>query len=95
MTNDEMKPGRFLRWQQARRTAARIAAHLASGGKVVVGTHTRATLYSGRHAELFRATRFGLYVRSGKRWECIDYCAIRLIPNRRPKPDRPVEDEEP
>jgi len=50
---------------------------------------------SGRHAELFRATRFGLYVRSGKRWECIDYCAIRLIPNRRPKPDRPVEDEEP
>ena len=79
MTNDQMKPGRFLRWQQARRTAAKIAAHLASGGKVVVGTYTRATVFSGRHAELFRATRSGLYVRSGKHWDCIDHCAIRFI----------------
>ena len=74
-----MKPGRFLRWQRARRTAAEIAAHLAAGGKVVVGTHTRATVYGRRHAALFRATRSGLYVRSGRRWDCIDYCAIRFL----------------
>jgi hypothetical protein len=79
MTNDQMKPGRFLRWQQARRTAAKIAAHLASGGQVVVGTYTRATVYSSRHASLFRATNSGLYVRSGRRWDCIDYCAIRFL----------------
>ncbi len=94
MTNDEMNPGRFLRWQQARRTAAMIAAHLASGGEVVVGTHTRATVYSRRHAGLFRATRSGLYVRSGQRWDCIDYCTIRLSSNGRPKTDRPVTGEE-
>lgn len=79
MTNDQMKPGRFLRWQQARRTAAKIAAHLGSGGKVVVGTYTQATIYSSRHASLFRANSSGLYVLSGKRWDCIDYCAIRFV----------------
>lgn len=79
MTNDQMKSGRFLRWQQARRTAARIAAHLNAGGKVVVATYTRATVYSRRHTDLFRATRSGLLVRSGKHWDCIDHCAIPFI----------------
>jgi hypothetical protein len=79
MTNDQMKPGRFLRWQQARRTAAKIAAHLTSGGRVLVGTYTRAIVYSGKHVDLFRATSSGLYVRKGKHWECIDYCAIRFL----------------
>jgi hypothetical protein len=78
MTNDQMKPGRFLRWHRARQAAARIRAHLASGGKVVVGTYTRATVYSGKHDDLFRATRSGLYVRRGRGWDCIDHCAIRL-----------------
>lgn len=79
MTNDDMKPGRFLRWQQARRTAAKIVSHLESGGRVVIGTYTRATIYSRRHATLFRATPSGLYVQSGKHWNCIDYCAISFI----------------
>jgi hypothetical protein len=79
MTNYQMKPGRFLRWHQARRTAARITAHLTSGGKVVVGTYTRATIYSWKHADSFRATHSGLYVRNGKHWDCIDYCAIRFV----------------
>jgi hypothetical protein len=79
MTNDQMKPGRFLRWQQARRTTARITAHLESGGRVIVGTYTQATIYSKKHAALFRATNSGLYVRRGKHWDCIDYCAIRFI----------------
>jgi len=79
MTNDQMKPGRFLRWQQALRTAAKIAAHLASGGKVVVETCNRATVYSRRHAGLFRATSSGLLVRNGRHWDCIDYCALRFI----------------
>ena len=79
MTNDQMKPGRFLRWQQARRTAAKIAAHLTSGGKVLVCTYTRATVYSRRHADMFRATSSRLYVRKGTHWDCIDYCAIRFL----------------
>jgi len=79
MTNDEMKPGRYLRWHKARRNAARIAAHLEAGGKVVIGTYTRATVYSKNHADMFRATRSGLFVRRGKHWDCIDYCAIRFL----------------
>jgi hypothetical protein len=79
MINDQMKPGRFLRWQESRRTAARIAAHLNSGGKVVVATYTRASVYSRKHADMFRATSSGLHVRTGKRWDCIDYCAIRFV----------------
>ncbi len=79
MTNDQMTSGRFLRWQEARRTAARITAHLRSGGRVVLATHSRATVYSRRHIDMFRPTRTGLYVRRGKHWDCIDYCAIRFI----------------
>lgn len=79
MTNDQMRPGRFLRWQHARRTAARITAHLESAGRVIVGTYTRATVYSRRHAALFRATSSGLLVRSGNHWDCIDHCAIRFL----------------
>jgi hypothetical protein len=79
MTNEQMKPGRFLRWQQARRTAAKIDAHLASGGKVLVGTYTRVTVYSRKHADMFRATSSGLCVRRGTHWDCIDYCAIRFL----------------
>jgi hypothetical protein len=52
MTNEDMKPGRFLRWQQARRTAAKIASHLESGGRVVVGTYTQATVYGSPQALL-------------------------------------------
>ena len=79
MTNDQMKPGRFLRWQQARRTGAAITSHLESGGRVVVSTYTRATVYSRQHAAMFRATRSGLYVRSGKRLGLHRYCALRFV----------------
>jgi len=74
-----MKPGRFLRWQQARKTAAKIAGHLTSGGTAVIGTPVRATFYTRKHVEMFRAASSGLYVRNGVRWDCIDYCVIRLL----------------
>ena len=79
MNNDQMKANRYLRWHQARQKLARIQHHLADGGKMVVGTHTRATVYDRRHGEMFRATRAGLFVRRGSGWDCIDYCGIRFV----------------
>ena len=51
---------------------------LRAGGAVLVCTYTRATKYDSRHVDYFKVTDSGLYVRSGKRWNCIDYCAIRF-----------------
>lgn len=78
MTNEAMKPGRFLRLHTAQQKARQIAAHLAAGGRVMVATYTKATFYDQRHAAMFRATRSGLFVQRGKAWDCIDYCAIKF-----------------
>lgn len=74
----DMRPGRFARWARARALVARIRSHLAAGGRVVLGTHTRATEYGPAHAEWFKATRTGAYVRRGKAWDCIDYAGFRF-----------------
>jgi hypothetical protein len=79
MTNDQMKPNRFLRWHRARQTARKITIHFARGGKVLVGTYTRATIYNRKHIDLFRATQSGLLFKCGKNWNCIDYAAIRFL----------------
>lgn len=52
--------------------ADKLNAHLANGGKVEVSTRLRATLYSRKHAGYFKAGKGqALYVRSGKRWNCL------------------------
>ena len=79
LSNDQMKANRYLRWHQARQQHARITRHLARGGKIAVCTYTRTTVYDDRHAEMFSATKAGVYVRRGKGWDCIDYCAIRFL----------------
>lgn len=73
-----MKPGRFLRWHQARVLHGRIQGHLARGGSVMVATYTRATTYGPCHADRFQCRRDGVYVRAGKQWDCINYCVIRF-----------------
>jgi len=72
MSNTEMKPGRFLRFARCRAIVARIQNHLRAGGTVVIGTQTRATRFSPKHCEMFRATKGGAYFRSGKNWVCFD-----------------------
>lgn len=76
ITNSQMKSGRFLRWQIARDKLRKIQEHLAKGGQVQVATCTKATIYKPSHIDSFRCDRLGLYVRRGKSWDCIDYCAI-------------------
>ena len=78
LSNSQMIAGRFARWAKARALVARIRSQLASGGVVVVATYTRATQFDARHVAMFKAERSGAYMQSGKRWLCIDNCAIKF-----------------
>ena len=68
ITNSEMKAGRFAKWAEARRKLAWIKARLAEGRQVCVSTMTNCTKYSAKHADMFSATKSGLYVQHGKHW---------------------------
>lgn len=79
LTNQDMTPNRFLRWHKARQRIAWIKARLAEGATVQLTTYTRATRYTAKHAEMFRATKTGALVQRGKRWDCIDGCDVRAF----------------
>lgn len=79
MNNDQMKANRYLRWAKARKRVSCIQRHLAAGGRVIIGTHTKATVYSASHADMFKATKDGAFVKRGKGWDCIDFSGVRLI----------------
>lgn len=76
MTNSQMKPGRYLRWHEARKRIAWIQTRLAEGMTVQLTTYTKATRYTAKHATMFRAARDGAYVQRGKYWDCIDGCHL-------------------
>jgi hypothetical protein len=52
---------------------------LAAGGRVVVGTMTKATVFNTKHVEMFKAAKSGAYVQRGKGWDCIDFCAVKFV----------------
>ena len=74
--NAEMKPNRFLFWNQYRKMIANIQETLALGGEIHICTYTQATRYSAKHAGMFMATRTGAWVQRGKSWDCIIGCKI-------------------
>ena len=76
MTNDEMVKNRFGKWHRARRLVKAIDAHLAKGGTVALETCTKSFWYTKKHEGMFKATRAGAYVRSGKGWLCIDFTRV-------------------
>lgn len=73
------RPGRFARWARARALVRRIRACLQAGGRVVIGTYTKATEYGPKHADWFKAEPSGAYVRRGKGWDCIDHSGFRFV----------------
>jgi hypothetical protein len=79
LANSQMIAGRFLRYARARKRVAWIKAQLVAGRIVQVTTYTKATRYSARHADMFRATKAGALVRRGKSWDCIDLCDLRAF----------------
>ena len=79
LTNSQMKAGRFLRYALARKRVAWIKAQLAAGRIVQLITYTKATRYHARHADMFKATKAGAFVRRGKGWDCIDFSDLRAF----------------
>ncbi len=57
----------------------KIIETLKAGGRVVLATYTRATVYDQRHIEMFKFKGDSMYVRRGRKaWDCFDGCGIRL-----------------
>lgn len=76
MSNDEMKPGRFLKLYKGRKMFRWISEQIVSGRRVVVCTYTHATIYKA--ISQFKLGASGsVYSQHGKRWDCIDGCALR------------------
>ena len=79
MNNSQMKAGRFLRWHKARQRLAWIQARLAEGYTVQTATYLRVVRYKAKHANMFKATKTGVFVQRGKNWDCIDGCKIEAF----------------
>jgi hypothetical protein len=78
ISNNEMIANRYGKWARARRIVKAIHGTLSKGGTVTITTQTHQWVYDKpKQAENFRATKTGAYMQRGKRWECIDYCAVR------------------
>jgi hypothetical protein len=78
LTNEQMKPRRFLVWAQARAKIAFITKHLEAGHTVYLCTAFRATKYSKKHIDMFKATKSGPYVARGKGWDCISFTHVEV-----------------
>lgn len=76
---------------KANQLAQAINDHLMAGGSVAVGNYIRVTVYTRRHAGMFRARANHVEVRRGRQtWDIIRVfyhgtemtsgCAIRLLP---------------
>jgi len=57
---------------------AAIQRHLTAGGKVMVVTYTKGTIYTKKHLSLFSSTKTDLFVQRGKRKECLNLTPIRF-----------------
>lgn len=78
ISNEQMTPNRFGRWHAARKRIAYIKAQLTSGKTVYLCTPLTAIKCTHKHIDMLKATKTGAYVQMGKRWDCIDYSAIRV-----------------
>ena len=79
MKNSEMIANRFANYARYRRMHGAIMTALIAGRTVQVATHLRATRYTAKHAALFSVDRTGVYVRNGKRTDCIHFCTISIF----------------
>ena len=57
---------------------AQIQQHLTAGGKVMIVTYAKATIYDQRHVGWFTATETDLYVRRGKGKDCLNFTPIKF-----------------
>jgi hypothetical protein len=59
---------------------AKIAAHLNSGGRVMIATYTKATVYDKRHVAMFKVGKSGSpLVQRGKHWDDFKWATVRFV----------------
>lgn len=78
MSNDQMKPGRFLKLQQVRNRFAAIVSHLSKGGRIMTCSYTKPTIYTAKHAVMFKVKGSSLYVQRGRAFDCLDFTPIKF-----------------
>ena len=79
LANDKMISNRFSKLARGRRIMARSNACLNACGFVRIGTATRYTDYKVKHRDLIVMGKTGsLFVRAGKRLDCIDFCSFQF-----------------
>ena len=79
LSNNEMKKGRFAKLARGRRIIRRMNACCDKGGVVRVSTTLKYTDFKSKHRELIEMGKSGsLYMRRGKRADCIDFCRIQF-----------------
>ena len=80
IANNDMKAGRFLKLYQGKKMFNAIKNHLESEGTVLICTYTKATKLNKKHIGMIKIGKSGsVYMQSGKNWNCIDYCGIKLV----------------
>ena len=76
LTNEQMKPGRFLRQHEARRRYNWIMSRFDAGLNVQLGTYTRTIRCAPKHRDMFRLTRTDVLLQRGKNWDSIMLCSL-------------------
>lgn len=73
LTNEQMKPGRFLRLHRARKLWNRINKAWDDGMMVQITTYTRATRIKPTSRDALRLNGHYIQIRRGKAWDiCFD-----------------------
>lgn len=76
LKNSEMIPNRYAKWARARRVVAFIQSSLDAGRTVYLTTYTHRYVITANHRDLFKATKDGAFMASGKKWLSIDGCRV-------------------
>lgn len=77
MTNEQMKPNRFLDMMKYKKLYTAIVAEIEKGLAIQITTYTKSSIY--KSASQFKYGKSGVYVQRGKNWDCINYANIRSV----------------
>lgn len=77
MTNDQMKPGRYLKLHIARKKVAWTKARIAEGRVVYLTSGISRVKIVAKNVECLKPTKQGLMLQSGKRLESVHHHELR------------------
>lgn len=78
LTNSQMIENRFAKLARGRRIYRNMVAAWDRGGVVRILNSLRCTDLTAKHRDLIVLGKSGsLYIKAGKRMDCIDFCKIQ------------------